>query len=139
MKVVFFNGNAPSWEERPGNIPHALTFFPTLIPASFTYVAMMRRLGRMVMTVGRDYLLKQPSGPSAPKLFLDTRIIPGAVNLAGGFEVALDRIAKRTGLRPAMIFTGGIAAACFVIFGLRRPRDRATAAHRDRAMPALID
>lgn len=58
------------------------------------------------MIIGRDYLLKKPSGPSAPKLFLDTQVVPLAANLAGSLEVALDRAAARTGVRPALIVAG---------------------------------
>jgi hypothetical protein len=36
------------------------------------------------VVIGRDYLLKKPVRPSAPKLFLDTRVVPLAVNIAGG-------------------------------------------------------
>ncbi|ACB25718.1 hypothetical protein SR39_18980 [Methylobacterium radiotolerans] len=58
------------------------------------------------MAVGRDYLLRKPSGPSNPKLFLDTQVVPLAVNIAGSLEVALDRAAARTGVRPALILAG---------------------------------
>ncbi|MEE7503101.1 hypothetical protein [Methylobacterium mesophilicum] len=58
------------------------------------------------MAVGRDYLLRKPSGPSGPKLFLDTQVVPLATNIAGSLEVALDRAAARTGVRPALILAG---------------------------------
>lgn len=74
------------------------------------------------MTIGRDYLMKQPSRPSAPKLFLDTRIIPAAVNVAGSLEVALDRAAMRTRLRPVVILTGGVVAGAFAALSLWRKR-----------------
>jgi hypothetical protein len=68
--------------------------------------------------VDRDYLLKKPSGPSAPKLFLDTRIVPAGVNTLGIAEVALARVAARTGVRPALILagTGGILACALFHF-----------------------
>ena len=47
------------------------------------------------MIIGRDYLLKKPAGPSAPKLFLDTQVVPLAANIAGTLEVALDRASVR--------------------------------------------
>jgi hypothetical protein len=75
------------------------------------------------MTVGRDYLLKKPSGPSGPKLFLDTRVVPLAVNVAGGLEVALDRAAHRTGLRPAVMLAGIaslLSLAAWRMLGTRR-------------------
>ncbi len=75
------------------------------------------------MTVGRDYLMKQPSRPSGPKLFLDTQVVPRAVNVAGSLEVALDRAAVRTGLRPSVILTGGAAATLLTAFGLWRKRN----------------
>jgi hypothetical protein len=74
------------------------------------------------MTVGRDYLMKQPSRPSAPKVFLDTRVIPSAVNAAGSLEVALDRVAVRTGLRPVVILTGSAVAGLLVAWSMWRKR-----------------
>lgn len=58
------------------------------------------------MLIDRDYLLKKPSGPSAPKLFLDTQILPMAVNALGRVEVALSRASARTGIRSAIIMAG---------------------------------
>ena len=84
------------------------------------------------MTVGRDYLMKQPAGPSAPKLYLDTRIVPRAVNAVGSLEVALDRAAVRTGLRPAALLTGGAAAALLTVLGLWRKRRAAPGSRADR-------
>jgi hypothetical protein len=72
------------------------------------------------MTVGRDYLMKQPSRPSAPKVFLDTRVIPSAVNAAGSLEVALDRVAVRTGFRPVVILTGSAVAGLLIGWSLWR-------------------
>ncbi len=73
------------------------------------------------MVVGRDYMLKRPAGPSAPKLFLDTRVVPLAVDMAGGLEVALDRAAVRTGVRPAAIL-GGLTSmlSLTLVYLLRR-------------------
>jgi hypothetical protein len=79
------------------------------------------------MTVGRDYLMKQPSRPSVPKLFLNTRIIPRAVNSAGSLEVALDRAAVRTGLRPAVILTSGAVAGILAVVSLWHKRSPAPA------------
>ena len=74
------------------------------------------------MTVGRDYMLKKPAGPSAPKLFLDTQLVPLAVNLAGGVEVAVDRLAVRTGVRPSVVVAGFAGLLSFVLFRLLRRR-----------------
>ena len=79
------------------------------------------------MIIGRDYLLKKPSGPSAPKLFLDTQVVPLAANLAGAVEVALDRAAARTGVRPAVILagaTGLIGLGLFRLLAHRTPAYR---------------
>ena len=72
--------------------------------------------------IGRDYLLKKPSRPSAPKLFLDTQLVPLAVNAAGGVEVALDRASARTGLRPAVIVAGVMSLVSFGLFRWLRHR-----------------
>jgi hypothetical protein len=79
------------------------------------------------LIIGRDYLLKKPSGPSAPKLFLDTQVVPLAANLAGAVEVALDRAAARTGVRPAVILAG---ATGLIGLGLFRLLTHRTSAYR---------
>ena len=77
------------------------------------------------MIIGRDYLLKKPSGPSAPKFFLDTQVIPRAVNLAGGLEGVLDRASVRTGVRPAVILAGVAGFVGLSVYGLLRYRSAA--------------
>lgn len=74
------------------------------------------------MLIDRDYLLKEPSGPSAPKLFLDTRILPLAVNALGRVEVALSSASARTGIRPAVILAGvaGVLSIALVQLLTRR-------------------
>jgi hypothetical protein len=70
------------------------------------------------MVVGRDYMLKKPSGPSAPKLFLDTKLVPAAVNMLGAAEVALDRLSVRTGLSPRTIVAGAAGLGSFGFYRL---------------------
>lgn len=79
------------------------------------------------MIIGRDYLLKKPSRPSAPKLFLDTQVVPRAVNLAGGLEGILDRASVRTGVRPAVILAGVAGLLGLGMYGLLRSRSAASA------------
>lgn len=62
------------------------------------------------MLIDRDYLLEKPSGPSAPKLFFDQKVVPLAVNMAGAVEVALVRAAERSGVRPSVIVSVSVAA-----------------------------
>ena len=76
------------------------------------------------MAVGRDYLLKKPRRPSAPKVFVDTQIVPLAVNVAGGLEVAVDRTAGRLGVRPAAVLAGAIGLAALSCVVLLRGRGR---------------
>ena len=76
------------------------------------------------MIVSRDYLLKKPSGPSVPKLFFDTRVVPLAANIAGELEVALDRAAVRMGVRPALILAGATGLIGLGVLGLLRARRR---------------
>jgi len=76
------------------------------------------------MSVGQDYLTKQPSRPSAPKLFFDTKIIPGAMNAAGSIEGAVNRLSTRTGMRPIVILAGG-CFGFFAIYDLLRNRRKA--------------
>ncbi|KAB0682082.1 hypothetical protein [Aureimonas leprariae] len=72
------------------------------------------------MTVGRHYLLKKSTGPSAPKLFFDTQIVPLATNMAGGLELLLDRAARRAGVRPVLILAGSAGIVSFVLYRLLR-------------------
>ncbi len=76
--------------------------------------------------VGRDYMLKKPSGPSAPKLFFDTQIVPLATNAAGGLEVLLDRAAVRTGVRSSVILAGVAGLTSLALFRFWRGRSAAT-------------
>jgi len=62
------------------------------------------------MAVDRDYMVRKGSGPSAPKLFLDTKVVPRLVDAAGGAEVALDRAARATGVRPSLLLAGAAMA-----------------------------
>lgn len=72
------------------------------------------------MTVGRDYMLRKDRGPSAPKLFLDTKIVPRLVNSAGGAEVALDRIARSTRVRPSLLLAGAAGVLSFAAYRMAR-------------------
>ena len=67
----------------------ALLPIPTKMP--FQLLGSLQPSKETGVVIGRDYLLKKPGRPSAPKLFLDTQVVPLAVNIAGGLEVALDR------------------------------------------------
>jgi hypothetical protein len=70
------------------------------------------------MVVSRDYMLKLPNGPSAPKLFLDTKLVPAVVNALGGAEVALDRTSRRTGLSGRVILGSVAAVMSIALCGL---------------------
>ncbi|WP_298089563.1 hypothetical protein [uncultured Sphingomonas sp.] len=58
------------------------------------------------MTVGRDYMLRKGDGPSSPKFFLDTQLVPRLVDAAGSAEVTLDRAARAAGVRPSLLLAG---------------------------------
>jgi len=72
------------------------------------------------VTVHPDYMLKKPSGPSAPKLFLDQRVVPFGVNVAGALEAGLYRFADRTGIRPALIVTGLMVGVSALLMSMQR-------------------
>lgn len=76
------------------------------------------------MTVDRDYMLRKGDGPSAPKLFLDTQVVPRLVNAAGGAEVALDRAARMAGVRPSLLLAGAAGALSLVAVAAVRRRRR---------------
>lgn len=77
------------------------------------------------MTVGRDYMLKKTSGPSASKFFIDTQLVPRLVNAIGRGEVMLDRSAVRLGVRPSVLVAGVAGALVMLVFGIRRGRQGA--------------
>ena len=77
------------------------------------------------MTVGRDYMLKKTTGPSAPKFFIDTELVPRLVNAVGRGEVMLDRSAVRLGVRPSILVAGAASALALLILGTRRGRPAA--------------
>ena len=77
------------------------------------------------MTVGRDYMLKKTTGPSAPKFLIDTQIVPRLVNAVGRGEVMLDRSAVRLGVRPSVLVAGAAGALALLILGTRRGRPAA--------------
>ena len=74
------------------------------------------------MTVGRNYLLEKPSGPSEPKRLFDQWVIPLIVNFASRCEFALDDASRRTGLRPSIVLSTGIAALVTLIWAVVRGR-----------------
>ena len=80
------------------------------------------------LTVTRDYMLRKDAGPSAAKLLFDTRAVPLAVNMAGSLEVALNRAAARSGLRPSLILAvlagAGALAVLRLVRASRRTRTR---------------
>jgi len=77
------------------------------------------------MTVGRDYMLKKTTGPSAPKFFIDTQIVPRLVNTVGRGEVMLDRSAVRLGVRPSILVAGAAGVLALLLLGTRRGRQSA--------------
>jgi hypothetical protein len=74
------------------------------------------------VTIGRNYLLEKPPGPSAPKRLFDQRVIPLVVNLASRCEFALDDASQRTGVRPSFILFAGTAVLVAVTWSLARGR-----------------
>lgn len=87
------------------------------------------------MTIGRDYMLRKDSGPSAAKFFVDTRVVPRLVNSAGGAEVALDRVARAAGVRPALLLAGAAGVLSLVAAGALRRRGRSGQASSGRRFP----
>jgi hypothetical protein len=72
------------------------------------------------MVVTRDYMLKKESGPSAPKLFLDTKVVPAVVNMLGAMEVVVDQASARSGLRPRWVLAGAVGLGAIGLFGVLR-------------------
>jgi hypothetical protein len=98
-------------------------------------------LWEVLMVVSRDYMLKQPSGPSAPKLFLDTKVVPAAVNVLGDAEVMLSRASLRTGLSGRVILGGiaGLSSAGLCWLLLRGRKSTASTRRLERTSSMAIE
>ena len=64
--------------------------------------------------IDRDYLLKKGAGPSAPKLFLDQKVIPMAIDAAGAVEGVLERVAVRVRRRPVSALAAALGTGTLV-------------------------
>ena len=64
--------------------------------------------------IDRDYLLKKGGGPSAPKLFLDQRVIPLAIDAAGAVEGALERVAVRVRRMPVAALIAALGSGTLI-------------------------
>lgn len=95
------------------------------------------------MTVGRDYMLHKGDGPSTPKFFLDTQVVPRLVDAAGAAEVTLDRAARATGVRPSLLLAGAAGTLSLAAVGAMRALLRERRASHTRsvaaARPAQVD
>ncbi|MDR6787148.1 hypothetical protein J2Y58_000486 [Sphingomonas sp. BE138] len=88
------------------------------------------------MSVGRDYMVRKGAGPSAPKFFLDTEVLPRLVDATGAAEVALDRAARAAGVRPSLLLVGAAGALSIAVagaFGAGRAKRAAADRRGDQA------
>ena len=72
------------------------------------------RSGREEPMVSRDYMLKKEGGPSAPKLFLDQKVIPAAIDAAGAVEGVLERVAVRVRRMPVAALAAALGTGTLV-------------------------
>ena len=64
--------------------------------------------------VGRDYMLKKGAGPSAPKVFLDQKMLPVAINAAGAVEGVLEKLAVRVRRKPVVALAAALGTGTLV-------------------------
>ena len=64
--------------------------------------------------VGRDYMLKKGAGPSAPKVFLDQKVVPAAIDAAGAVEGVLELLAVRVRRTPVAALAAALGAGTLV-------------------------
>jgi hypothetical protein len=69
-----------------------------------------------------DYLTQKPAAPTAPKRFLDQRVIPGLIDVAGSVEAALEHWTVRVRRSPgaSMGVVLGIGALLSLLLARRR-------------------
>ena len=72
--------------------------------------------------VTRAYLLQESPVPSPPKLFLDQKVVPFLINLAGAVEAQLEAIAVQARARPAAALAVAFASGCVLDTVLRQRR-----------------
>ncbi len=53
------------------------------------------------MAVGPGYMLDKPRPPAAWKVFLDLRVLPVLIDMAGGVEGAVELVSAQGRTRPA--------------------------------------
>lgn len=81
--------------------------------------------------IDRAYMLEKPDGPGPAKRYLDQVVIPFAMDVAGAGEVAVQRLSRRTGLRPAVV-AGGLAGGLALLLVIAVRGARGPAADRAR-------
>ena len=64
--------------------------------------------------VGRDYMLKKGAGPSAPKVFLDQKVVPVMIDAAGSVEGVLERVAVRVRRMPVAALAAALGTGTLV-------------------------
>ncbi len=65
--------------------------------------------------VDRDYMLKKGAGPSAPKVFLDQKVVPAAINAAGAVEGVLERVAVRVRRMPVAALAAALGTGTLMM------------------------
>jgi hypothetical protein len=69
----------------------------------------------MPAVVDKSYMLEKPPAPGPGKRFLNTVVLPFAIDLAGSGEVALQRLSERSGIRSAVLVAGVAGGAVLLI------------------------
>lgn len=66
--------------------------------------------------VSRSYMEAQRPRPTSLKRFVDQQVMPAAIDLAGGMEAGLERLATTVRQRPATVLAASVALGAAVPF-----------------------
>ena len=66
--------------------------------------------------VSRSYMEAQRPRPTPLKRFVDQQVVPAAIDMAGGVEAGLERLAATVRQRPATVLAASVALGAAVPF-----------------------
>lgn len=64
--------------------------------------------------IGPRYMLHKPSGPSAPKVFLDQKVVPAMIDASGALEGVLERVAVAARRMPIATLAASLGIGTLV-------------------------
>lgn len=86
----------------------------TAIGPIYTQADINKRESRLMVSIG--YLIDKPHAPGAAKRFVDTRLVPAAIDAAGAVECGIYELGQQVRAQPAKSLL--LACALGVVLGM---------------------